>query len=52
MNIKFADEIRRCCGVAKISLGSNIKELGVRCKSFDYIGKTVWVNSNFMEQYV
>ena len=41
MNIKFADEIRRCCGVAKISLGSNNQELGVRCKSFDYSGKTL-----------
>ena len=41
MNIKFADEIRRCCGVAKISLGFNNQELGVRCKSFDYSGKNL-----------
>ena len=41
LRTKYPKEVRRCCGVAKILLGSNNKEVGVRCKSFDYSDKKI-----------
>ena len=41
LNTKHPDEVRRCCDNASISLGYNNKEIGVRCKPFNYSGKTI-----------